>query len=133
MAEYPEDYRYTEEHEWISVDGDIGTVGITDHAQSELGDVVYLELPEVGERVEAGEAFGTIESVKAVSDLYAPASGEVTEVHDDLVDQPEVVNDDPHGDGWMIRVRLDDPRAVDELLSAAGYREFLEESEEDLG
>lgn len=131
MAEYPSGYRFTEEHEWIDVDGDVGTVGITDHAQSELGDVVYIELPSVGDRLGKGEPFGSIESVKAVSELYAPVSGEVVEVHDELVERPELVNEDPHGDAWMIRLRLDDPDAVGQLMSAEDYRKFLAESEED--
>ena len=96
MADYPEDYKYTKEHEWISVEGNEGTVGITYHAQAELGDVVYVELPAVGDHLEAGQPFGTIESVKAVSELYAPVSGEVTGVHEELLDQPELVNEDPH-------------------------------------
>ena len=127
MADYPDDRRYTKEHEWISVEADTGTIGITDHAQEELGDVVYLELPEAGERIEAGKPFGTIESVKAVSELYAPVSGEVTEVHSELIDEPELVNDDPHGAAWMIRVRLDDAGELAGLLGAADYRGFLEE------
>ena len=131
MAEYPDSYRYTKEHEWISVDGDTGTVGITDHAQSELGDVVYLELPESGTHIEAGKPFGTIESVKAVSDLYAPLSGEVIEVHSELVDTLELVNTDPHGDAWMIRVRVDDPADLDSLLTASDYQAFLQEAGED--
>ena len=130
MAEYPDSYRYTNEHEWISVDGDIGTIGITDHAQAELGDVVYLELPGTGERLEAGKPFGTIESVKAVSDLYAPVSGEVTEVHDALLDTPELVNEDPHVAAWMVRVRVDDAAALDELMSAADYQGLLDSEQE---
>jgi glycine cleavage system H protein len=130
MAEYPDSYRYTKEHEWVSVDGDVGTVGITDHAQSELGDVVYLELPEVGDRIEAGKPFGTIESVKAVSDLYAPVSGEITEVHSGLVDAPELVNEDPHAGAWMVRVRFDDAAAVEALWSVDQYKGFLEETAE---
>ena len=125
MAEYPESYRYTVEHEWISVEGDVGTLGITDHAQAELGDVVYLELPAVGDRLEEGKRFGTIESVKAVSELYAPVSGEVIEVHDALVDTPELVNEDPHAGAWMVRIRVDDAAAVDALMSAADYQSFL--------
>lgn len=127
MAEYPDSYRYTEEHEWISVDGDVGTVGITYHAQDELGDVVFVELPAVGSRFPAGAAFGTIESVKAVSDLYAPVSGEITEVNDDLVDHPEVVNEDPHGAAWMVKIKLEDPGEVDGLLSADGYQSHIQE------
>ena len=108
MADYPEDYKYTKEHEWISVEGNEGTVGITYHAQAELGDVVYVELPAVGDHLEAGQPFGTIESVKAVSELYAPVSGEVTGVHEELLDQPELVNEDPHGAAWMVRVSMAD-------------------------
>lgn len=129
MADYPDSYRYTQEHEWISVEGDTGTIGITHHAQEELGDVVFVELPAPGERVNAGEPFGTIESVKAVSDLYAPVDGEVVEVHDGLVDAPELVNEDPHGDAWMIKVKLDDADQLESLMSAADYQGFLEEEE----
>ncbi|MFW6198412.1 MAG: glycine cleavage system protein GcvH [Acidobacteriota bacterium] len=127
MADYPDSYAYTEEHEWLSVDGDVGTIGITHHAQEELGDVVYVELPDPGTRLEQGDAFGTIESVKAVSDLYAPVAGEVTEVNDDLVDRPEIVNEDPHGNAWMIKLRLDDPSQAEGLMSAARYREQIQE------
>ncbi len=126
MADYPDNYRYTKEHEWISVDGGIGTVGITHHAQDELGDVVYVELPAGGEQIQAGQSFGTIESVKAVSDLFAPVSGEVTEAHEGLIDQPELVNEDPHAGAWIVRIRLSDPSEVDPLTSAADYRGFLE-------
>jgi glycine cleavage system H protein len=126
MAEYPDEYSYTKEHEWISVEGDIATVGITDHAQAELGDIVYIELPAVGDQLEAGQPFGTIESVKAVSELYAPVSGEVAEVHEDLVDRPEIVNEDPHRAAWMAKIKLADPSAVDGLMSASDYRSFLE-------
>jgi len=131
MAEYPDSYKYTEEHEWISVASDVGTIGITHHAQAELGDVVYVELPSVGDQIEAGQSFGTIESVKAVSELYAPVSGEVTDVHEDLIDQPELVNEDPHGEAWMIRVKLADPAQIDDLLSAAAYESLLESAEGD--
>lgn len=130
MAEYPDDYRYTQEHEWISVEGDVGTIGITDHAQQELGDVVFVELPAPGDRLAAGEPFGTIESVKAVSDLYAPVDGEVLEVHDGLVDAPELVNEDPHGDAWMVRVKIDDLDQVEALMAAADYQQFLQVAEE---
>ena len=126
MAEYPDAYKYSEEHEWISVESDIGTIGITDHAQAELGDVVYVELPGVGDQLEAGQSFGTIESVKAVSELYAPVSGEVTEVHDDLVDRPELVNEDPHGEAWMIRIKLAEVAQVDGLMTATDYKNFLD-------
>ena len=129
MADYPDAYRYTKEHEWISMDGDTGTIGITDHAQAELGDVVYVELPAVGDELTAGEPFGTIESVKAVSELYAPVSGEVTAVHDALVDRPEMVNEDPHKGAWMIKVKIADPGGVDDLMSATDYESFLESSD----
>lgn len=126
MADYPDAYRYSEDHEWISVEGDIATVGITDHAQAELGDVVYVELPAVGDQLETGRPFGTIESVKAVSELYAPLSGEVTAVHEDLAERPEIVNEDPHGAAWMVKVKFADPGALDGLMSASDYRGFLE-------
>ena len=130
MAEYPDSYRYTKDHEWISLDGDVGTVGITDHAQNELGDVVYLELPEVGDRITEGQPFGTIESVKAVSDLYAPVTGEITEVNSGLIDAPELVNDDPHAAAWMVRVRLDDTTVAEALWRTGEYMKFLEEAAE---
>ncbi len=119
---YPEDYRYTKEHEWIQVDGEIGTVGITFHAQKELGDIVYVELPKVGSKVSALKTMGSVESVKAVSDLFAPVSGEVVEVNAELNAQPEKLNQDPHGAAWLVKVRLANPRELDELLTAAAYR-----------
>ena len=131
MADYPEDYKYTKEHEWISVEGNEGTVGITYHAQAELGDVVYVELPTVGDHLEAGQPFGTIESVKAVSELYAPVSGEVTGVHEELLDQPELVNEDPHGAAWMVRVSMADSSETEGLLSFSDYVSFLESTEGD--
>ena len=131
MADYPEDYKYTKEHEWISVEGNEGTVGITYHAQAELGDVVYVELPAVGDHLEAGQPFGTIESVKAVSELYAPVSGEVTGVHEELLDQPELVNEDPHGAAWMVRVSMADSSETEGLLSFSDYVSFLESTEGD--
>ena len=131
MADYPEDYKYTKEHEWISVEGNEGTVGITYHAQAELGDVVYVELPAVGDHLEAGQPFGTIESVKAVSELYAPVSGEVTGVHEELLDQPELVNEDPHGAAWMVRVSMTDSSEMEGLLSFSDYVSFLESAEGD--
>jgi glycine cleavage system H protein len=123
---YPEDRRYTKEHEWVKVEGDRARVGITDYAQNQLGDVVYLELPEVGRVLKAGETFGTVESVKAVSELYAPLAGEVLEVHSDLVQGPEAINSDPHGQGWMIVVRPAHPGAAGALLDAAAYRALVE-------
>ena len=130
MAEYPDEYSYTKEHEWISVEGDIATVGITDHAQAELGDIVYIELPAVGDQLEAGQPFGTIESVKAVSELYAPVSGEVLEVNEELVDRPELVNEECYGEGWIIVLRPDSPDELDQLLDAAGYGQHVQSREE---
>jgi len=118
---YPEGYRYTKDHEWIAVEGDRGKVGITDYAQKQLGDVVFVELPEVGRKLHAGEQFGTIESVKAVSELYAPVAGEVVEANAPLADKPETVNQDPHGAGWMIVLKLDSPAAASALMDAAAY------------
>lgn len=123
---YPEDRRYTKEHEWIRVEGDRGVVGITDYAQNQLGDVVFLELPEVGKKLAAHEVFGTVESVKAVSELYSPVAGEVVEVNAALVQKPEAVNTDPHGAAWMIKVKLADPAAVAGLLDAQAYQAFVE-------
>jgi glycine cleavage system H protein len=117
----PDDRRYTSEHEWIKPEGDLYLVGITSFAQDQLGDIVYVELPKVGDRVEAGKAFGVIESVKTASDLYAPVSGEVVEVNAALVDEPQAVNDDPYSTGWMIRIRAEDPAQVDSLLTAEQY------------
>ncbi len=122
----PGDLQYTKTHEWVRREGDTATVGITDHAQDELGDVVFVELPEEGATFGAGDAFGTIESVKAVSDLYAPISGEVVEVNSALDDAPEKVNEDPYGDGWMIRLRVS---GEGDLLSAEEYEKVLEEEE----
>jgi glycine cleavage system H protein len=118
---YPEGYRYTKDHEWIAVEGDRGKVGITDYAQKQLGDVVFVELPEVGRKLKAGERFGTIESVKAVSELYSPVAGDVVEVNAPLADKPETVNQDPHGAAWMIVLKLESPAAVASLLDAAAY------------
>ena len=123
---YPESYRYTKEHEWVHLEGDIATIGITFHAQSELGDIVFVELPKVGAELEAGKSFGTVESVKAVSDLYAPVSGAVTEVNGDLATSPEKVNKDPHG-SWMLKMTLKNPADLDALLSAADYEKFAAE------
>ncbi|WP_435346079.1 glycine cleavage system protein GcvH [Haloarchaeobius sp. HRN-SO-5] len=119
--ETPDDRKYNESHEWALRDGDTVRVGITDFAQDELGDVVFVELPDVGESVTQDEAFGVIESIKAVSDLYAPVSGEVTAVNEDLFDAPELVNDDPFGEGWMLEIALDDESELDDLSSADEY------------
>jgi len=123
----PEELRYSEKHEWISVDGDIGTVGITDYAQSELGDIVFVELPEAGEALELGQAFGTVEAVKTVEDICSPVSGEVVEVNDSLEEAAEQVNTDPYGAGWMVRIRLSNSGEVDALLSASDYGSFIAE------
>ncbi len=121
---YPSNYRYTKEHEWISVDGGTGTVGITDHAQSSLGDIVYVDLPAAGTACQAMKAFGTVESVKAVSDLYSPASGEVLETNDALKDSPELLNQDPHGKAWLIKIRLTNDAELSVLMSADEYASY---------
>ncbi len=123
---YPADYKYTKEHEWIKVDGNTGTIGITDHAQESLGDIVFVELPKVGTELAAGKTFGTVESVKAVSDLFAPVSGTVTAVNEDLNASPEQVNKDAHK-AWMVKVTLKDPNEASHLLSAADYEKFVAE------
>ncbi len=124
----PKDLKYTKEHEWVRTEGDGSVVvGITDFAQESLGDVVYVELPQEGATVTKNEPFGVVESVKAVSDLYAPVSGTVTEVNDSLVDSPEVINEDPYGDAWMIKVELNNPDDLNDLLTAEEYQKFVEE------
>lgn len=123
---YPKDYKYTKEHEWIQVKGNSATVGITDHAQESLGDIVFVELPKVGAQVEAGKSFGTVESVKAVSELYAPASGKVVEVNESLNQSPEAVNQDAHA-AWMIKLELTNPSQADALMSADDYEKYIAE------
>jgi glycine cleavage system H protein len=123
---FPDNLRYTKDHEWVRLSGDRGTVGITDHAQQQLGDVVFVELPEVGSTVTSGQRFGTVESVKAVSELYSPVTGEVVEVHDALTETPEVINTDPYGEAWMIVVKLADPASVGSLMDAAKYKAYVE-------
>ena len=123
---YPAGYRYTKEHEWISVEGTAGTVGITDYAQSSLGDIVFVELPKVGDALEAGKIFGSVESVKAVSDLYSPASGTVTAVNEDLKDKPEKINADANNT-WLLKLELKDASELDKLLSATDYEKFVTE------
>jgi glycine cleavage system H protein len=125
--EFPEDLKYTKEHEWVKVDGDSVTIGITDYAQDSLGDVVYVELPDADSTITAGETFGVVESVKAVSDLYAPVSGTVTEVNDAVVDGPEAINDEPYGEAWLLKVKLSDTGELDGLMSAKDYQAFTEE------
>ena len=126
---YPSEYRYTKEHEWIKVSGGTGTIGITDYAQHELGDVVFVEMPAVGAKITAGQVFGTVESVKAVSEIFAPVSGEVTEANAALSDTPETLNADPHGAGWLIKIKLADPAEVSGLMDAAAYQAFISEKE----
>ncbi len=124
---YPSDLKYAKEHEWVRVDGDIATIGISDYAQDQLGEVVYVDLPSEGDEVTAGETFGEIESVKSVSELYAPISGEVVKVNEALDDAPETVNEEPYGDGWMIQVRMSDASQVDDLMDAGAYEAFVAE------
>ena len=125
MANVPEDLQYSKDHEWIRVEGGTGTVGITDHAQHALGDVVYVELPKVGDTFAAHEVFGSVESVKAVSELFCPVGGSVVEVNESLQDEPEKVNTDAYGAGWMIRLKVSDAGEVDKLLSAIEYEDFI--------
>ena len=122
---YPENFRYTKEHEWVLVEGGIGTIGITDHAQQELGDIVYVDLPKPGTRVEQGRSMGSVESVKAVSDIYSPVSGEVTEINPALADKPEMLNSDPHGAAWLVKIQLSEPAQLEGLLSAADYQAYI--------
>ena len=123
---YPSELKYTKDHEWVRVSGEQAQVGITDYAQKQLGDVVFVELPSTGATLKQGEVFGTIESVKAVSELYAPLSGEVVAVNEAVVESPELVNQDPYGEGWLIRVRLDDPASANSLMDADAYRAHLQ-------
>jgi len=128
---YPEHYRYTKEHEWVQVEGDTGTIGITDHAQQELGDIVFVDFKygretlKPGQHVEQGKTIGSVESVKAVSDIYSPVSGEVTEVNHSLAEAPEKLNQDPHGDAWLVKIRLSLPAEIGNLLSAADYQRYI--------
>ena len=122
---YPENYRYTKEHEWVLVEGGTGTVGITDHAQEELGDIVYVDLPKVGTHLEQGKSLGSVESVKAVSDVYSPVSGEVVEINPALADKPESLNADPHGAAWLVKLKLSAPAEVEGLMTAADYQAYI--------
>ena len=128
---YPTQYRYTKEHEWIDVKGDIATIGITDYAQHELGDVVFVELPAVGVALTTGKTFGSIESVKAVSEIFAPASGQVTEANSTLQNKPETVNTDPHGAAWLVKVKLANPAEINSLMDATAYQAFIEEKQKE--
>ncbi len=121
----PEDLKYTKDHEWIKIENDIATVGITDFAQSELGDIVYVDVETVDESIDHNEVFGSVEAVKTVSDLFMPLSGEIIEFNESLEDTPEKVNSDPYGDGWMIKIKLSDPSQIDNLLNATAYKEVV--------
>ena len=128
--EFPEDLKYTKEHEWVLIEAGTATVGITDYAQDQLGDIVFVELPAVGDKVSKEDAFGVVESVKAVSDIYAPLSGKVLEVNDDLPDNPEMLNEDPYGDGWIIKIELTDPEESEDLMTSAEYEQYVAEEKE---
>ena len=130
MANVPEDLHYSKDHEWVRVEGDVAIVGITDYAQISLGDVVYVELPKNGETFAANESFGSVESVKAVSEVFSPVSGSVVQVNESLNDEPEKVNSDPYGEGWMIRLKMENPGEVDSLLTAAEYEDFTKAEKE---
>jgi len=130
MSNVPSELKFLSTHEWVEVNGDVATVGVSDHAQELLGDLVFVELPEVGSSVSAGDSIAVIESVKAASDTYAPVSGEVIEINDELEDSPERINDDPYGDGWMYRIKMEDPDEVGDLLDPDAYTESIVEDEE---
>ncbi len=125
MSTYPEDFRYTKEHEWVKPEGDIGTIGITDHAQNELGDIVYVDLPKVGAKIEKGKSLGSVESVKAVSDIFSPVSGEVTATNEILAATPEKLNTDPHGEAWLVKVRLSASEEISQLMTASDYQTYI--------
>ncbi len=125
MSNIPENLRYSKDHEWIEVAGDLATIGITDYAQHSLGDVVYIDMPRVGDKLNTHEAFGSVESVKAVSEIFLPVAGEIVEVNDGVNDTPEAVNNDPYAAGWMIKVKMDNPLEADAMLSAVEYEEYL--------
>ncbi len=124
---YPEDLLYTKEHEWVLVQGKTGTIGISFYAQKELGDIVFIELPDIGETLKAGESFGSVESVKAVSEIYAPISGKVLEVNENLAEKPEIINEDPYKEGWMVKVNIADPEELEDLMTAEEYEAFIQE------
>jgi glycine cleavage system H protein len=128
---YPNNFRYTKEHEWVDAKGDSATVGITDYAQHELGDVVYVELPKVGAKFDAGKSFGSVESVKAVSEIYSPVSGEVIEINPKLADAPETINSDPHGAAWLIKLKMTKPDELKGLMNAASYQAYVDEKEKE--
>jgi glycine cleavage system H protein len=128
MSNIPENLRYSKDHEWVEVEGDVASIGITDYAQHSLGDVVYIDMPRVGDKLSAHEAFGSVESVKAVSEIFLPVAGEIVEVNDGLNDAPEAVNNDPYSGGWMVKVKMDNPGEADAMLSAVEYEEYLSAS-----
>jgi len=128
---YPGDYRYTKQHEWIKGEGNIATVGITDYAQHALGDIVYVELPKLGAKFDASQSFGTVESVKAVSEIYCPVSGEVVAINSTLVNEPEKINQDPHGAAWLIKIRLDNPTDLNALMDAASYAAYIADKQKE--
>ncbi len=128
---YPTTFRYTKEHEWIEAKGDTGTVGITDYAQHELGDVVFVELPKAGAKLKAGQSFGTVESVKAVSEIYSPVSGDVVETNGALANEPEKINQDPHGAAWLVKVKLSNPGELASLMDAAAYEAYVAEKQKE--
>jgi glycine cleavage system H protein len=125
MTTYPDSYRYTKEHEWVHVEEGVATIGITHHAQHELGDIVYVDLPKLGKQMEKGATLGSVESVKAVSDIYCPLSGEVTEVNEGLASAPEKLNEDPHGAAWIIKLRMTEPGEIENLMSASEYQDYV--------
>lgn len=130
MSTYPKDTLYTEDHEWVRREDDVCTLGITEFAQKELGEVVFVELPEVGQTFDAHDEIGTIESVKAVAEVYTPVAGEVVEINDAVVDDPELINDDPHTEGWLVKIRLDSPSDLEGLMNADSYVEFIQQAGE---
>ena len=127
--EYPDDFYYTKDHEWLKVQGNTGTIGITEYAQKQLGDIVYIELPEVGDRFEAGDPIGSIESVKAVSEVFCPVSGEMIEVNEKVATEPDLVNSDAHGAGWLVKIKIEDKSELDGLMDSDEYQEYIEEKE----
>jgi glycine cleavage system H protein len=129
MSNIPEDLHYSGTHEWVRLEGDTATLGVTDHAQESMGDMVYVDLPEVGKKIGAKGECGVLESVKSASDIYSPVAGEITAVNEKLTDTPDLVNKDPYGEGWLVRLRLENVDAVKELMDAAAYKKFLEEAE----
>lgn len=127
--EYPDDFYYTKDHEWIKIQGNTGIIGITEYAQKQLGDIVYIELPEIGDRFEAGDPIGSIESVKAVSEVFCPVSGEIKEVNEKVATEPDLVNSDAHGAGWLVKIKIEDKSELDDLMDSDEYQEYIEEKE----